>query len=179
MDLHIILMLVIVVNIIIVRVIIVRIIYNSLRSSNSNTASAMDLFVLLLAAAASSLVLTSPGIEAAPQYYYPPPYNYYENYDYNNHYYPLDRIAGAPREERLKPEEIMESAQEYAKMTRTMADFIDTKGPDFLSLLGSENQQGPSSALTLRDLSGFFRKGADFMESGAATAVKLGTEFPF
>ena len=113
------------------------------RSSNSNTASAMDLFVLLLAAAASSLVLASPGIEAAPQYYYPPPYNYYENYeDYNNHYYPLDRIAGAPREERLKPEEIMESAQEYAKMTRTMADFIDTKGPDFLSLLGSENQQG-------------------------------------
>ena len=111
------------------------------RSSNSNTASAMDLFVLLLAAAASSLVLASPGIEAAPQYYYPPPYNYYENYDYNNHYYPLDRIAGAPREERLKPEEIMESAQEYAKMTRTMADFIDTKGPDFLSLLGSQNYQ--------------------------------------
>ena len=105
----------------------------------------MDLFVLLFAAAASSLVLASPGIEAAPQYYYPPPYNYYENYeDYNNHYYPLDRIAPAPevREERLKPEEIMESAQEYAKMTRDMADFIDTKGPDFLSLLGSENQQG-------------------------------------
>ena len=99
----------------------------------------MDLFVLLFAAAASSLVLASPGIEAAPQYYYPPPYNYYEY----NHYYPLDRIAPEVREEeRLKPEEIMESAQEYAKMTRSMADFIDTKGPDFLSLLGSENQQG-------------------------------------
>ena len=36
---------------------------------------------------------------------------------------------------------------------------------------------GPSSALTLRDLSGYVRKAADFMESSAATAVKFSDEF--
>ena len=38
------------------------------------------------------------------------------------------------------------------------------------------NFLGPSS-LSLRDLSGYVRKAADFMESGAATAVQLSQEF--
>ena len=107
----------------------------------------MDLFVLLFAAAASTiLVFASPGCEAAPQYYYPPPPNNYYYQNYNYHYYPLAATATSrQQEERLKPAEIMDSAKEYAKMTRSMADFIDTKGPDFLSLLGSELNYQPGN----------------------------------
>ena len=96
----------------------------------------MDLFVLILFAASTTVA----SIEAAPQYYYPP-HHYYGGYYHHDHYNPLQAPSALSRQERLKPEEIMDSAKEYAKMTRSMADFIDTKGPDFLSLLGENYAQ--------------------------------------
>ena len=79
---------------------------------------------------------------------------------------------------------IQQTNKQANKRYRSKENKLEHRTICFLICISFSRRQnfyfaGPSSALTLRDLSGFFRKGADFMESGAATAVKLGTEFPF
>ena len=154
------------------------------------------------------------------QYFYPPPPSQYDYYD--PYYEPYQEAAhptqsyhyGLPRspysdanrrEENVaggwnfQPQEVMSEAQKAAIMTRGMADLIDTKGNDFLSLLGDYTSTGikyhfceigtylsntnvnfppfAESKLDLRDISKYVRKAADFMESSAATAVKFSQEF--
>ena len=97
------------------------------------------------------------------QYFYPPPPSQYDYYD--PYYEPYQEAAhptqsyhyGLPRspysdanrrEENVaggwnfQPQEVMSEAQKAAIMTRGMADLIDTKGNDFLSLLGDYTSTG-------------------------------------
>ena len=97
------------------------------------------------------------------QYFYPPPsqnYDYYEDPYYQPYQEPLSQSYhyGLPRspysddanrrEENVgggwnfQPQEVMSEAKKAATMTRGMADLIDTKGNDFLSLLGDYTSTG-------------------------------------
>ena len=90
-----------------------------------------------------------------PNFYYDPYY-----FNYNNEYYPPSpQYVQSPypmqyprsintnrREENLgwnfEPHEVMTGAKNAASMTRGMADLIDTRGQDFLSLFNDYSTTG-------------------------------------
>merc|ERR1712008_447070 len=77
---------------------------------------------------------------------------------------------------KFQPGKVMTEARDAAKMTRGLADIVDTRGNDFLDLMSTFSSED-SSSINLSDLSRLIRKGADFMESSAATAVRFNSEF--
>ena len=98
--------------------------------------------------------------QAAPQYYphYYPNYPYYDPAPAAGYYYPpplnMGPLRGQVRRQgdqnfgfQFEPQKIMSEAKGAAKMTRGMADLIDTRGKDFLDLLGEYSTEGKKNDL--------------------------------
>lgn len=68
--------------------------------------------------------------QAAPQYYYDNYYDYYERRQ--------DPISASEVGYQFNPQQVMSEAKNYAATTRLMADFLDRRGADFLSMLGND-----------------------------------------
>merc|ERR1719362_539507 len=146
-------------------------------------------------------------VEAAPQYdpYYDPYHTdpYYDPYQTDPYYDPYQSYYNQPNEQyaspaqpnygriqpqlrrqqendgvgfKFEPRKVMNEARDAAQMTRGLADIVDTRGNDFLDLMSTFSSED-SSSINLSDLSRLIRKGADFMESSAATAVRFNSEF--
>ena len=78
-----------------------------------------------------SILLFPAASEAAPQYYDP-----YYNQPYNSQLYPMGF--------NFEPAQVMNEAQNAAKTTRAVADLIDSRGHDFLSMVQQFSSQSDS-----------------------------------